>query len=75
MFPINFLLRWPGWWILTSTDWFLITNLSWDEELLHGHVMHGGEVHGNILMAVVHVTGTEVLLEVDHILSHHDWIL
>merc|ERR1719347_1549220 len=53
----------------------LVADLTRDEELLHGHGVHGGEVVGNILVAVPHVTGAEVLLEVDNKLGCHDGVL
>ena len=67
-------MRWLSW-FFSSADWFLVADLGGDEELLHGHGVHSGEVHGNVLVAVAHVIGAEVLLEVDHELGCHDGVL
>ena len=54
----------------------LVADLTRDEELLHGHGVHGGEVVGNSLMAAgAHLIGAEVLLEVDSKLGCHDGVL
>ena len=54
----------------------LVADLTRDEELLHGHGVHGGEVVGNSLMAAgAHFIGAEVLLEVDSKLGCHDGVL
>ena len=71
---MSILHGWPSWWVC-PTHWLLVTNFSGNEELLHGHVVHGREVCLHRLMAVVHVLSAEVLLEVDNILSHHDGVL
>jgi len=61
----------------SSTNWLLVADLLRDEELLHGHVVHGGEVLLHQLLAVLPLstTQTEVLLKVDPELSNHNWVL
>merc|ERR1712181_67719 len=64
---------------VSSTDWLAHANLSWDEELLHGHHVHVGKVlnHKPLALVLVVVTSTQavVLLEIDDVLSNHDWVL
>ena len=66
-------LWWEGW--AASADWFLHADLCGDEELLHGHRVHPGEVLLHQLLAVVPVAQAEVLLEVDPELRDHDGVL
>merc|ERR1719337_766075 len=61
--------------ISSSADLLLVADLSGDEELLHGHVVHGGEVLDSVLLATFPAVLAEVLLEVDNILCDHDGIL
>ena len=65
---------WFGW-FLPCAYRLLVADLSGDEELLHGHVVHGGEVSGDILVAVVHVASAEILLKIDNKLGNHNGIL
>merc|ERR1711868_26245 len=62
-----------------STHWLVHTDLCWDEELLHGHHVHVGEVldHKPLALVQVVVTSTNavVLLKVDNVLSDHDRVL
>merc|ERR1719507_1517418 len=58
-----------------SADLLLVTNLSGDEELLHGHVMHRWEVLHSVFLATFPPILAEVLLEVDDILGNHDGVL
>ena len=46
-----------------------------DEELLHGHGVHAGEVLHHQGLAVLPVAQAEVLLEVDGHLGDHDGVL
>merc|ERR1719234_1236811 len=71
-------LRGLSWWV-SSTDGLTHTDLSRDEELLHGHHVHVGKVlhHEPLALVLVMVTSAhaEVLLKIDDVLSDHDWIL
>merc|ERR1711913_133033 len=62
-----------------STHWLVHTDLCGDEELLHDHHVHVGEVldHEPLALVQVVVTSTNavVLLKVDNALSNHDRIL
>merc|ERR1719507_1764986 len=58
-----------------SADLLLVANLSWDEELLHGHVVHSWEILHGMLLATFPPVLAEVLLEVDDILGNHDGVL
>merc|ERR1712060_752339 len=59
----------------SSTYLLLVANLSGDEELLHGHVVHCWEVLYSVLLATFPPVLAEVLLEVDDILGNHDGVL
>ena len=59
----------------SSADRLVVADLSRDEELLHGHVVEEGEVADRPLLAVGPLRDTEVLLQVDGELSHHDGVL
>merc|ERR1711928_87582 len=62
-----------------STHWLVHTDLCWDEELLHGHHVHVGEVldHKPLALVQVVVTSTNavVLLKVHNVLRNHDRVL
>jgi len=58
----------------SSAHWLLHADLCGDEELLHGHGVHAGEVLLHQLLAVVPVAQAEVLLQVDPELCDHDWV-
>merc|ERR1712172_405712 len=66
-------------WRVSSTDRFAHADLGGDEELLHGHHVHVGEVlhHKPLALVLVVVTSAhaEVLLEIDDVLCNHDRIL
>merc|ERR1719397_613530 len=71
-------LRWFGWWLCgwtSSTDWLLHANLGGDEELIHGHPVHGWEVSGHVLLACVPRGEAEAVFQVHHHLVDHDVIL
>ena len=53
----------------------LHADLGGDEELLHGHSVHPGEVLLHQHLAVVPVAQAEVLLQVDPELCDHDGVL
>ena len=59
----------------SSADWLVVADLSRDEELLHGHVVKEREVTDRPLLAVGPLRDTEVLLQVDGELCHHDGVL
>merc|ERR1719239_116321 len=65
------------WWECraASAHWLLHADLGGDEELLHGHRVHPGEVLLHQLLAVVPVAQAEVLLKVDPELRDHDGVL
>ena len=67
----QFHLRRPCWGV-GSTDGLAHADLGGDEELLHGHHVHPGEVLLHELLAVVPVAQAEVLLEVDPEFCDHD---
>merc|ERR1711971_297539 len=71
-------LRWLSRWV-SSADRFTHANLSGDEELLHGHRVHVGKMlnHKPLALVLVVVTSAhaEVLLEIDDVLSDHEWVL
>merc|ERR1711922_67842 len=53
------------------TDLLFLADLLGDEELGHGHVVHGGEVHSNSPVTHLHVRQAEVRLQVDnHVVNH-----
>merc|ERR1711933_403115 len=59
---------------VSTTDWLAHAGLGRDEELLHGHRVHGREVLHHQLLAVIPVAQAVVLLKIDGELSNHDRI-
>merc|ERR1719320_2225064 len=60
---------------LSSANRLLVTDLNGDHKLLHGHLMHGPEVHGHVVPAVGPLINAEVLTKEESHLGYHDWIL
>merc|ERR550519_3059775 len=60
---------------LSSTNRLVVTYLTRNHELLHGHLMHGPEVHSHGVLAVVPLILAEVLTKVNSHFGYHDWIL
>merc|ERR1711878_155360 len=70
-------MKWLHWRLGAATGRVVdVTDLLRDEELLHGHLVHGGEVSLNHVNAVmIIVADTEVLLEVDNILCDPERVI
>merc|ERR550519_357445 len=60
---------------LSSTNRLVVANLTRNHELLHGHLMHGPEVHGHGVLAVIPLILAEVLTKENSHFGNHDWIL
>ena len=63
------------WWLGSSTDRLHVAQVLGLEELVHGHLVHGGEVGGNYLLTVPLLVVAEVLLKVQGVLSNPEGII
>merc|ERR550539_2378131 len=62
-------------WSLSSANRLVVANLTRNHELLHGHLMHGPEVHSHSVLAIIPLLQAEVLTKENSHFGNHDWIL